>query len=37
VDAAIRRWQRETGEHAVLARTGERFDDIADRAERPDD
>jgi DNA modification methylase len=33
VDVAIRRWQRDTGEDAVLATTGERFDDIATRAE----
>lgn len=29
VDVAIRRWQRFTGQHAVLAATGQRFDDIA--------
>ena len=29
VDATVRRWQRLTGEHAVHAVTGERFDDIA--------
>src|SRR5436305_9144195 len=33
VDLAIRLWQRDTGELAVLAATGERFDDIAARAE----
>jgi DNA modification methylase len=33
VDVAIRRWQRDTGEDAVLATTGERSDDIATRAE----
>jgi DNA modification methylase len=32
VDVAIRRWQRDTGEQAVLAATGERFDNIASRA-----
>jgi DNA modification methylase len=29
VDLAIRRWQRFTGEHAVHAATGKRFDDLA--------
>jgi DNA modification methylase len=29
VDLTIRRWQRMTGEAAVLERTGERFDDLA--------
>lgn len=33
VDVAIRRWQRDTGEHAVLEATGERFDDLAARKE----
>lgn len=31
VDVAIRRWQRATGEDAVHAVTGERFDDLAQR------
>ena len=29
VDVAIRRWQVQTGEAAVLAATGKHFDDIA--------
>jgi len=29
VDVAIRRWQRHTGDHAVHAVTGKRFDDLA--------
>jgi DNA modification methylase len=29
VDTAIRRWQRYTGDHAVLAEGGKRFDDVA--------
>ena len=29
VDTAIRRWQRHTGDYAVQAVTGRRFDDIA--------
>jgi DNA modification methylase len=29
VDTAILRWQRHTGDSAILARTGQRFDDIA--------
>jgi DNA modification methylase len=28
VDTAIRRWQRYTGENAVLTSTGERFNDL---------
>lgn len=28
-DLAIRRWQRHCGDHAVLERTGQRFDDIS--------
>ena len=35
-DVAIRRWQRDTGGRAMLASTGECFDDIALRA-RPQD
>lgn len=31
VDVAIRRWQNATGRDAVLAETGERFDDVAQR------
>ncbi len=31
VDTAIRRWQRYTGEHAVHAISGKRFDDLASR------
>ena len=31
VDVAIRRWQRATGQDAVHAMTGERFDDLAQR------
>jgi DNA modification methylase len=33
VDVAIRRWQADTGGRAVLAATGERFDDVAKRME----
>lgn len=33
VDTTIRRWQRYTGESAILARTGERFDDLAIKSE----
>jgi DNA modification methylase len=33
VDVAIRRWQRHTGGHAVLAASGDRFDDIAAKHE----
>jgi DNA modification methylase len=33
VDVAIRRWQRYTGEHAVDAATGKRFDELAQKAE----
>ncbi len=33
VDTAIRRWQRHTGESAIRAITGERFDDCARKAE----
>ena len=29
VDTAIRRWQKHTGDHAVHASTGKRFDEIA--------
>jgi DNA modification methylase len=29
IDLAIRRWQRHTGDHAVHAVTGKRFDDVA--------
>ncbi|HEY5254555.1 MAG TPA: hypothetical protein VIJ53_07880, partial [Acidobacteriaceae bacterium] len=29
VDTAIKRWQRHTGEHAIHAVSGKRFDDIA--------
>jgi DNA modification methylase len=29
VDTAIRRWQRYTGDHAVLAESGRRFEDVA--------
>lgn len=29
VDTAIRRWQRYTGDHAIHAATGKRFDDLA--------
>ena len=29
VDAAIRRWQRFTGDSAIHAASGERFDDLA--------
>jgi DNA modification methylase len=29
VDVAIRRWQRHTGDHAIHALTGKRFDDLA--------
>ncbi len=32
VDVAIRRWQRLTGDHAIHAETGKRFDDCAERA-----
>jgi hypothetical protein len=30
VDVAIRRWQRHTGDHAVHAISGRRFDEIAE-------
>jgi hypothetical protein len=30
-DVAIGRWEAFTGEHAVLAETGERFSETADR------
>ncbi len=33
VDVAIRRWQRHTGDHAVHAITGRRFDDVASELE----
>jgi DNA modification methylase len=33
VDTAIRRWQRYTGDHAVHAVTGKRFDDVAVNSE----
>jgi DNA modification methylase len=29
VDTAIRRWQRHTGDHAIHAVSGKRFDDLA--------
>jgi DNA modification methylase len=29
VDTAIKRWQRHTGDHAIHAISGKRFDDIA--------
>jgi DNA modification methylase len=29
VDTAIKRWQRHTGDHAIHAVSGKRFDDIA--------
>jgi DNA modification methylase len=29
VDTVVKRWQRYTGDHAIHARTGERFDEIA--------
>jgi ParB-like chromosome segregation protein Spo0J len=35
VDLAITRWQRHTGDAAILARTGQRFDDIARDARGP--
>jgi DNA modification methylase len=33
VDAAVRRWQRHTGDHAIHAPTGKRFDDLAATSE----
>ena len=33
VDTAIRRWQRHSGDSAILARTGQRFDEIAAKPE----
>lgn len=30
IDAAIKRWQRHTGDHAIHAVSGKRFDDVAD-------
>ena len=33
VDVAIRRWQRHTGDHAIHALTGKRFDDLAATSE----
>jgi DNA modification methylase len=33
VDVAIRRWQRHTGDHAIHAPTGKRFDDLAAASE----
>ena len=29
VDTAIKRWQRHTGDHAIHAVTGKRFDDLS--------
>ena len=37
VDAAIRRWQRYTGQDAVHADTGQRFDDVDAAIRRGDD
>jgi len=36
VDVAVRRWQEATGEQAILAETGERFEQVADRRTRVD-
>jgi DNA modification methylase len=33
VDVAVRRWQRHTGDHAIRASTGKRFDDLAASSE----
>lgn len=37
VDTAIRRWQKYTGEHAIHATTGKRFDECKLRVEAPHD
>jgi DNA modification methylase len=33
VDTAVRRWQAYTGDHAIHAATGKRFDDLAAQIE----
>jgi hypothetical protein len=33
VDVAVRRWQRYTGDHAIHAATGKRFNELADKVE----
>ena len=35
VDVAVKRWQKFTGKVALLAASGERFDDVADERATP--